>query len=137
MTPPRSLHAAAGHGGQATVELVLLLPLLLAAALAGAALLAAHSASEQAGQAAEAGAVALLQGRDPSAAARAALPAGARHRADIVVHDRRVTVTLRPRLPVAALEPSLTAHATAAAGAAPPPTEPLGPATHSTSGAAP
>jgi hypothetical protein len=118
MMPRFPLDAAADDGGQATVELVLLLPLLLAAALAAAALLAAHSAGEQAGQAAEAGAVALLQNRDPAAAARAALPAGTRHRAAIAVHGRRVTVTLRPRLPVAALERSLTARATADAGAA-------------------
>jgi hypothetical protein len=109
-----------GDGGQATVELIALLPLLLAAALAAAALLAAHSAGEQAGQAAEAGAIALLQGRDPAAAARAALPAGARDHADIAVDGHRITVTLRPHLPVAALEESLTAHATATAGPAEP-----------------
>lgn len=118
MKPPPARVTTTGHSGQATVELVVLLPLLLAAALAAAALLAGHSAGEQAGQAAEAGAVALLQGRDPAAAARAALPAGARHRAEVAVHGHRVTVTLRPRLPVAALERSLAAHASADAGPA-------------------
>jgi Flp pilus assembly protein TadG len=100
--------------GQATVELVALLPLLLIAALAGAAVLAAHTAGEQAGQAAEAGAVALLQGGDPRAAARHALPPHAH--AEIAVHGRRVTVSIRPDLPLAALERRLTARATADAG---------------------
>jgi hypothetical protein len=104
------------ESGQATVEVVALLPLLLIAGLAAAALLAAHSAGEEAGQAAEAGAVALLQGADAEAAARRALPAAARQRADITVHDRRVTVTLRPHLPLAALERPLTARETAHAG---------------------
>jgi hypothetical protein len=107
---------AADHDGQATVELVALLPLLLITALAAAAVIAAHTAGEQAGQAAEAGAVALLRGDDAHAAARAALPDGARRRAAIAVRGRRVTVTLTPRLPIRALERHLTAHVTADAG---------------------
>jgi hypothetical protein len=55
----------ADHNGQATVELVALLPLLLITALAAAALIAAQAAGEQAGQAAEAGAVALLGKETP------------------------------------------------------------------------
>jgi hypothetical protein len=105
-----------GDDGQATVELVALLPLLLLAALAGAALVAAHAAGEQAGQAAQAGAMALLQGGDPRAAARRALPTGSRRRAAIEIHDRRVTVRIRPDLPLAALERPLTGTATATAG---------------------
>jgi hypothetical protein len=105
-----------GDDGQATVELVALLPLLLIAALAGAALVAAHAAGEHAGQAAQAGAMALIQGGDPRAAARRALPAGTRRRATIEIHGRRVTVRIRPDLPVAALERPLTGTATAAAG---------------------
>jgi hypothetical protein len=103
--------------GQATVELVAFLPLLLVAALAGAAILAAHTAGEQAGQAAQAGAMALLQGGDPRAAARAALPDGAGAR--IRVAGRRVTVRVRPDLPLAALERPLTSTATADAGPEP------------------
>lgn len=105
--------------GQATVELIALLPLLLIAALAGAALIAAHACGEQAGQAAEAGAMALLQGGDPRAAARRALPSGAR--AAIEVHGRRVTVRIRPDLPFTALERPLTGTATADAGPEPTP----------------
>src|SRR3954464_9656634 len=68
------------EGGQASVELVALLPLATLVALAIGQLLAAGSARELAGNAAEAGAAALLQGSDPTAAARAPLPGGARGR---------------------------------------------------------
>jgi hypothetical protein len=102
--------------GQATVELVAFVPLLLVAGLGGGALIAAHAAGEQAGQAAEAGAVAVLQGRDGAEAARRALPPGVRRRAAIDVHDRRVTVRVRPNLPIGALERPLTGAATADAG---------------------
>jgi hypothetical protein len=105
--------------GQATVELVAFLPLVLIATLAGAALIAGHAAAEQAGEAAEAGAVALLQGGDPRAAARRAL---APHtHATIDVHGRRVTVHVRPDLPITALERPLTGDATADAGREPMP----------------
>ncbi len=57
--------------GQATVELAALLPLLAVVALAAYAVLAGLSAGEQAGVAAEAGAIAVLQDRDAAAAARA------------------------------------------------------------------
>lgn len=105
--------------GQATVELVALLPLLLAAGLAAEALVAGHSAGEQAGMAAQAGAMELLQGGDPRDAARRALPAAARDRATIEVAGRRVTVRLRPRLPLAAVASAMTAEVTADAGPRP------------------
>jgi Flp pilus assembly protein TadG len=108
----RALRAA---DGQATVELVALLPLLLVAALAGAAILAGHTAAEQAGQAAQAGAMALLQGGDPRAAARRALPRDADAHIDVAA--RRVTVRVRPDLPLGALERPVTARVTARAGA--------------------
>ena len=44
--------------------------------------------------------MALLQGGDPRAAARKALPDGVRGRATVELHGRRVTVRVRPRLPV-------------------------------------
>jgi hypothetical protein len=102
-----------GDDGQATVELVALLPLLLVIALTAAALLAAHTAGEQAGHAAEAAALAVLQGADPRAAARRALPRDTRGRAEINVHGHRVTVHVRPGLPLHALEAPLTGAATA------------------------
>jgi hypothetical protein len=100
--------------GQATVELVALLPMLLLVGLAAAAFLAAQSATEQAGQAAQAGAMALLQGGDPRAAARAALPRHAH--ATITVRGRRVTIRVGPKLPLPGLAGPLTATATADAG---------------------
>ena len=103
--------------GQATVELVALLPLAVAAGLAGATILAAQSAAEQAGHAAHAGAIALLQNRDPRAAARDSLPAGTL--AKIGLHARRVTVTVHPRVPL--LGTALSATESADAGPEPAP----------------
>ena len=107
--------------GQATVELVALLPLLLAAGLAAATLLAARSAHEHAGQAAQAGAMALLQGGDPRAAASDALPAEARARTTITVRGHRVEIGLHPRSPIPGPGAALAASATADAGPAPAP----------------
>ena len=117
--PPPSPERAAilrSSRGQATVELLGLLPLLLTAALSAAALVAGHSAEEQAGIAAQAGAMAVLEGADPREAARRALPADLRPRATIAVDGRRVTVRLRPRLPVAAVAAAMTAEVSADAG---------------------
>ena len=94
-----------GEHGQATVELAALLPLLAVIALTGYALLAGLAAGEQAGVAAEAGAIALLQDRDPTAAARDALPSSARRSATVQVEGRRVTVAIRPRVPLVARFP--------------------------------
>jgi hypothetical protein len=116
MTSPLTPRSSSG---QATVELVALLPLVLLAALAGAALLAGHGAREQAGQAAHAGAMALLQGGDPREAARRALPDEARSRAVVEVDGRRVTVTVRPDLPLRAAAEAMTAEVSADAGPEP------------------
>ena len=91
------------------------------AGLAAAALLAGQAAGEHAGQAAQAGAMALIQGGDPRPAARAALPAVVRRRATIEVHGRRVTVRVRPRAPLPTLASLLTATASADAGPEPAP----------------
>jgi hypothetical protein len=107
------------HAGQATVELVALLPLLLIVALAAAALLAGYGANEQAATAAQAGAMAMLQGGDPRESARRALPATVRGRTTIEIHDRRVTVRVRPHLPIVAR--AMTAQVTADAGPEPSP----------------
>jgi hypothetical protein len=108
--------AARGCGGQATVELVALLPLAALIALAIGQLLAAGAAGELAGNAAEAGAAAILQGADPTAAARAALPGWSRERATVRVDGRRVEVRLRPRVVAPLLADRLEATATADAG---------------------
>lgn len=102
--------------GQATVELVALLPLLAAVALGAFTVVAAQGAREQAAQGAEAGAVALLQARDPKVAARAAVP---HRRAQVAVAGHRVTVTVRPHVPLLAAQ--LEARVTADAGQEPAP----------------
>jgi hypothetical protein len=108
-----------GEAGQATVELVVLAPLVVAIALAAAQLLAAGAAGSLADHAAEAGALALLQGDDPAAAARAAVPGWSRRRMTVTVSGRRVRVRLRPRSPVAALGDLLVATREADAGPRP------------------
>jgi hypothetical protein len=101
--------------GQATIELLIFLPLVVVASCAGATILAAQSAGERAGEAARAGAMVLIQGSGPRAArgpravetARAAAAELLRpgERDAITIDGRRVTVRLdappllRPLLP--------------------------------------
>jgi hypothetical protein len=105
-----------GARGQSTVEVVGLLPLLLAVGLGVYAVVGAGSAEHAAGGAAEAGAVALLQGRDPQVAARGALAGWPARRTQIAVSGRRVTVRVTPSGPFGR---RLRATASADAGAAP------------------
>ena len=116
MTAARAREPASSGSGQASVELVALLPLAALIALAIGQLLAAGSARELAGNAAEAGAAALLQGGDPAAAARAALPGWSRERTSVHVEGRRVEVRVRPRTVVPVLAARLEASAAADAG---------------------
>jgi hypothetical protein len=99
--------------GQATVELVAVLPVLLLVALALCQLLAVGYGAVLAGNAAEAGALALAGGGDPAVAARAALPGGAEARAGVHVGGGRVTVALRPPTLVPALAERLELSSTA------------------------
>ena len=87
----------AAQSGQAAVEFVALAPVVVGVALAAAQLLAAGAARELADHAAEAGAVAVLQGTDPRAAARDAVPGWTRGRLRVRVDGRSVRVRLRPR----------------------------------------
>lgn len=107
-----------GDAGQASVEAVALMPLLLAVVVAAGQLLAAGVSRELAAHSATAGAAALIQGRDARAAARHALPGWADPGASVTVSGREVSVRLRPPgVPgVAAL---LEAQAEADAGPAP------------------
>ncbi|QEC47842.1 hypothetical protein FSW04_09850 [Baekduia soli] len=106
---------ASAQDGQAGVELVALLPVVVLVVLAVAQLLAAGAAREAAGAAAQAGAMARRQGGDPAAAVRAAAPGWARDRVSVRVTGRRVDVRIVPRalLPGAGL---LAARAHADAG---------------------
>jgi hypothetical protein len=85
-----------GERGQASVELLGMVPLLLAVALAAAQLLAVGYSSVLAGNAAEAAALALAGGGDPRAAARGALPGWSRERLRLSVNGGHVRVRLRP-----------------------------------------
>jgi hypothetical protein len=109
-----------GERGQASVELAVLAPLLVVVALAAAQLLAAGAAAALADHAAEAGAVALLQGTDPTAAARAAVPGWSRRGMKVEVAGRQVHVRLRPPAPISALGELLEAGGKADAGPSPP-----------------
>ena len=105
-----------GERGQATVETVAMLPLLVVIALAVGQLLAAGAASELADHAAEAGAVAILEGGDPVRAARAALPGWAKDRVEVTVQGPVVRVGLTPPAPVRRVAVLLAADAEARAG---------------------
>jgi hypothetical protein len=113
-----SARPPAGERGQATVELVGMLPLALLVALATGQLLAAGAARELAGNAAEAGAVAMIQGLEPADAAREALPGWSKDRADVRVTGRRVRVRLRPVAVVPGVADRLEATVVADAGPA-------------------
>ena len=104
--------------GQATVEVVALLPLVLLVGVAVMAVLSGRASSEAAAAAAEAGAMALIQGDDATAAARAAV--GDRD-ASIDVAGRRVRVVVRPPLRLPFAGDLLVGRATADAGPEPAP----------------
>jgi hypothetical protein len=99
--------------GQASVELLGVLPLLIAVALASAQLLAVGYSSVLAGNAAEAGALALAGGGDPRAGARDALPGWSRARARVRVSGGEVRVALRPPALLRALAGALEVSASA------------------------
>ncbi len=105
-----------GPAGQASVELVALLPVLVVVVLAALQLLAAGAARELAGHAAGAGAIALLERDDAAAAAREAVPGWSRGRLEVRVTGARVTVRLRPATLLPGLAGLLTATVRADAG---------------------
>ena len=111
----RRAHATCG---QASVELVGILPLAVLVALAVGQLLAAGAARELAGNAAEAGATAILEGTDPKAAAHDALPGWSEDHADVDVSGRVVRVRLRPVAVVPGVADRLAATVVADAGPA-------------------
>jgi hypothetical protein len=86
----------AGERGQAQIEVVAGAPLLLAAGLIVLQLLTVGYAQSLADGAAEAGAIAFADGRDPERAVRRALPGWARERIAIEAVEGEVAVRLRP-----------------------------------------
>lgn len=99
--------------GQASLEFLGLLPLVLVVALGAGQLLAVGYSSVLAGNAAEAAALAVAGGGDPRAAAREALPGWTRARAGLSVHAGHVRVDLRPPTLLRALADELEVSATA------------------------
>lgn len=92
--------------GQAQIELVAGIPLLLLAALVALQLLAVGYAQTLADGAAEAGAIAAADGRDEEDAARAGLPGWVASTIDVDSAEGAVTVQLDPP----ALLPGLSGH---------------------------
>ena len=82
--------------GQASVELVAVVPALLLAGLIALQMTIAGLVWSHADSAAEAGALAAAGGGDPAAAARSSLPGWARGGAEIEVDGGRVSLRLRP-----------------------------------------
>jgi hypothetical protein len=114
-----SARSPAREAGQATIEVVGMLPLLALAGMAVLQLLAAGAAQEYAGHAAEAGAIALGEGHDARDAARDAIPGWSRRRLAVEVDGRRVEVRLRPPAIMGSVGDLLAAEATADAGPEP------------------
>ena len=84
MSPPGgSVPRPAACRGQAQVELIVAIPVLLVAGLVAAQLLSFGYAQTLADGAAQAGAIAAADGRDPEAAAREALPGWAEERIEV------------------------------------------------------
>jgi Flp pilus assembly protein TadG len=100
--------------GQATVELVAALPVLLLAALVALQLFVAGYALTLADGAAEAGALALASGGSAAEGARAALPGWAEDDVSVAVEGGEVSVRLRPPSPIEALSERLAVSSSAA-----------------------
>jgi hypothetical protein len=108
------VRGAGAAPGQATVETIALAPVIVAIGLAVLQLLAVGYSSVLAGNAAEAGALALAAGADAREGAKRALPGWSRARARVEVEGGRVKVHLRPPSPLDALADGLEVSATAA-----------------------
>ena len=110
-----SLHGRMGaESGQATVETVAAIPvLLLAGAVALQLLLTGYTLSLADG-AAEAGTLAVVAGRDAEPAVRAALPGWARERVHVEDRGGRITVSLQPPSPLGVIARGLEVTSTAA-----------------------
>jgi hypothetical protein len=100
--------------GQATIEAIALIPVLIAIGLVLLQLLAVGYASVLAGSSAEAGALALAAGTDARDAVKEALPGWSQARAEVSVDRGRIEVRLRPPSPLRALSERLEVRAEAA-----------------------
>jgi hypothetical protein len=107
-----------GERGQASVEVVAAVPALLLLALVVFQLLAVGYSAVLAGDAAEAGALAVAGGADGRAAARSAVPGWSRAGMTVEVAGSSVRVALRPPSPLAVVGRRLEVHASAVVGSA-------------------
>ena len=117
MIPLRAIRRA--ERGQASVELVALLPLTLIAGIAIMAVLSARAAAGDAAAAPLGVALAVFPDGYPRAAARDALSRDARRRAKIDLRGRSVIVTVRPPSALPFLGDAFAATASAHAGPEP------------------
>jgi hypothetical protein len=92
-----------GERGQALVELIAALPIMVTVGLTLLQLLAAGYSAVLAGNAAESAALAIAADADPRAAMRTALPGWSKARARLEVRGRTAEVRLRPPSPIAAV----------------------------------
>jgi hypothetical protein len=108
----------ARESGQATVELVAAIPVMLLAGFVALQLLAVGYALTLADGAAEAGALALASGEPAKSAAREALPDWVEDGVEVTVSGGEVTVRLRPPSPLSAIADHLAVTSSAFARAA-------------------
>jgi hypothetical protein len=106
-------HRRTGEKGQASVEVIATIPVLILSGIVGLQLLVTGYAWTLADGAVEAGALAIAADRPPTPAVRAALPGWARDRVDVEVDGGRVSLTLRPPSPVPVLGEALAIRSTA------------------------
>jgi pilus assembly protein CpaE len=104
----------AAERGQASVELLGALPVVLLVGAVLMQLLALGYSAALAGSAAEAGALAVAGGGDAAEAARAAIPGWSRAGMKVESAGGHVSVRLRPPSPLSAVRRSLELHASAA-----------------------
>jgi hypothetical protein len=116
MTAGAARARCASCAGQSSIELLGLLPLIAVVTLAAAQLLATGLTRTAASSGAEAAAMALLQGQDPAAAARAATPKWTHRHLTVRVDGRRVHVRITPPGIVPGTAGLLAAEAEADAG---------------------
>src|SRR2546423_7065300 len=108
--------APRSESGQASVELLGALPAVLVVGLVVLQRLASGYSKVLAGDAAEAGALAMAGGGDAASAARHAVPGWSRARMRVRVAGHEVRVTMRPPSPLRALGRKLEVAATARVG---------------------
>lgn len=101
--------------GQATVEVIAAIPMLLLAGLVALQLLATGYGLTLADGAAEAGALALASGGSAAEAARGALPGWAEDDVEVAVEGGRVTVRLVPPSLLPVIADRLAVNSSAAA----------------------